>query len=262
MTKEILDEMQRCRKIIFALIGRKLSHTYTEDYDDAYQYACIEFLEHNKNTIKDDVLGYLLRYSWQYLSKDQNRRYHEKIDHYSNDHIDIIIDMPHDALTDIIMQHPVKKHTGRVDYKKLYHFDIFHRSLPKMQRLIIQMRRDNAPTSEICNRIHHDGKYVCVTEYTVRNKYKNWLPWYLKNKDKMSSNLIKIKNEIIKRVAMLHIDGHRSSDIAKMLSIKPSSAWAYVHYARRILSGERTSSFRSHITAKNRLRSSAYGKTI
>jgi DNA-directed RNA polymerase specialized sigma24 family protein len=246
----ISEEIVRCKTIIQMIINKKLNYKFDYYFEDAYHDSIIDLLQTN-NIGVDDVFGILIRLTWNHIADETNR-----VDRkYHTDDMDVFEFSDADTNKSMVLDFTVKK-KNRIEYNTLPHIDKFLNSLHPVQRSIVQMRMDKLTNSEIHIALKKDRKYLSSMEFAIRKKYSEWLPVYLKNIDKYTKNLNKIKNEKIRSVAELVIEEHSLKDIVKITGFNSSSSAAYRHYARRMLGGETTKIYElhTHIPKKNRLR--------
>ena len=244
----ISDAIKNYRNVVISIVGKKIGWCFRDTYEDAYQNACIDLIASTDIIADTDILGYLLRQTWHYLSVAQIDRVRDKT--INIDYIDHIEDTTIDDQLDMVMD--AKPHREIIDYNKLEYGEIFRNTLPPKTRLIWDWRCEGITPIEMRARLNVSLRYVAVVDYYIRLRYKKWIVEYIKNKDMYEKRLKRIKHEKIRAAAELVVQGYRSSAISYMLHISKNTAWTYAHYARRYLLGETDPIHHTH--SKHRLR--------
>ena len=247
-SQPISDAIKNYRNVVISIVGKKIGWCYRDTYEDAYQNACIDLIASTDIIADTDILGYLLRQTWYYLSVAQVDRVKHKT--ITIDYIDHIEDTTIDDQLDMVMD--AKPHREIIDYNKLEYGEIFRNTLPPKTKLIWNWRCEGITPIEMRSRLNVSLRYVAVVDYHIRLRYKKWIVEYIKNKDMFEKRLKRIKHKNIRDAAELVVQGYRSSAIADMLHIDKKLSWRCTHYARRYLAGERDPLHHTH--SKHRLR--------
>lgn len=237
-----MDQLYLYDDYIRNSISKKFGQRSFEHIDDAISEAHIWYLENiNHENIKKGMLlaayktiGKMMciEYKERNLMEDENYMIDPKIDHKT------------------------------ANINLLPYGDQFFNSLTDIERLIVECKTDydyKLLPQIISGR---SSKYLNTAYFIILKKYEPWVKAYINNLEKYNKRIQQLNDTKVKEVALLLIDGHRTSSIARIIHKSLNNTAQLVYVARRFLSGESFVSIRSTTIPKRSARRIRSNKSL